>query len=502
MSGTFVGAIARLSDPTNCCSSPRQFKELNEKISSTMTRLFRMPENGGNPFLFALSGPKPHELARELPGGRALDTAATDGKKFYWNPDFLEQLDPNQAATVMSHEGYHVLFFHTSHERAAGMDPKIWNISVDYVVNGVIETDHEESGRKAKIPNLWEGPLGTPIPLDHYIEWIDGKRQKLPEPGCFADVTVHGRSPESIYDQIRKAMLASPRRCKESKGGCGAMSFDPKTGKSCFGDPPYKPECCQVCGCPPGEGVGPGSLDCHMPSGQTKDETLGDMMRAAEQTRAMGRGDVPGDIEEALGRLKKPELSPHDIIRACIAQHKIDAGNINDYKRFRRRPDFIYEKDPATGTYAPKHRLYHPRKQDFIPKWVALMDTSGSMGDEDIANGVKELQLVADVAEGWIVPCDATPYWDSAVKISNKTDIKRTKVVGRGGTVFQEFFQDLPKQKFGDKVDLMIIITDGDCDQIPMSLRPAGADVLWIITNKRKFTPNFGRVCQLRPAHA
>lgn len=493
----YTFSITRLSDPENCAASPRQLKDLNDKISSTMTRLFRQPENGGNPFLFALAGPKPHELTKK----HGIETAATDGKKFYWNPDWLEQMDADQVATIMSHESYHVLFFHCSPERAGGLNAQVWNIAVDYIVNGVIIADHEKSGRSKKQPKLFYGAMGTPISLQQYIEWIDGKRDSLPEPGCFADETTHGRSPESIYDQIQKAFMNSPRRCKESGGGCGALSIDPKTGISTLGPGPYEPDCCQKCGAQPNQGFGPGSLDSHLPSKQTKDETLGDMMRAAEQTRAMGRGDVPGDIEAALGRLKKPELSARDIIRAAIAQKRLDAGNNNDWKRFRRRPAYIYEKD-ATGNYAPKHRLYTPKKHDFKPKWVALMDTSGSMSDDDIANGVKELKIVADIAEGTIVPCDTQPFWDKATKVTKATDIVRTKVAGRGGTVFEQFFRELPKQECGQEVDLVIIITDGDCGEVPVNLMPKGADTLWIITNKREFKPNFGRVCQLRPSHA
>lgn len=494
-----IGTItARLTDPNKAAANPRQLMVCQEKISQTLTRLFKFPQNGGNPFLFALAGPKPHFLAKELPGMKDFKTAATDGKNFFWHPDFLESLSADQAATVMSHESYHVLFFHCVPERAGGLDAHTWNLAIDYVVNGTIETEHEQS-KRSSVYKLWEGPLGTPIPFQHYLEWVDGSRDTLPEPCCFADVTTFGRSPESIYDEMRKHQMQSPRRCKEHQGGCGSMVINPKTGLSTI-PLPWGPECCQLCGAKPGEGRGPGSLDAHLPPSQSRDETFGDMMRAADQTRAMGRGDVPAGIEAALGRLKKPELSARDIIRMAIAQKRADAGNIIDWKRIRRRPTYMHVKNPETGKYEPKHRIYIPKKHDFHPKWVCLLDTSGSMSDDDIVNGVKELQLVADIAEGWIVPCDATPYWDKATKITNKTALTRTQVHGRGGTVFEEFFRDMHKHECGKNVDLVIMLTDGDCGQIPMHLAPPGADVLWIITNKREFKPNFGRVCQLRPS--
>lgn len=491
---SIAGSIARLQDPSRVAGSPRQLDELQRKISDTMTRLFRKPENGGNPFLFALSGPKPHYLAVEL-HGQPIPTAATDGKNYFWNPDFLKSLDSDQVSTVMSHESYHVFFFHCDPVRAAGKDPRDWNLSVDYIVNGVIEHDHVKSGRHVKY-KLWGGALGTPILLREYLDWISGKLDKLPDHGCFADPSCHGMSPETIYDQIVDAKLKSPRRCKERAGGCGAMSIDIKTGKSQFGagpqdltlaeGTPWGPDCCLKCGAPPNYSPH-GPMDSHVPSGMTKDEIMGDMMRAADQAEQMGgRGMVPAEIEGALGELKKPTLRARDVIRHCFQRKAIDIGNKNDWKRFRRRG------------MAQTPPVYQPKKHDFKPKWVALVDCSGSMSDEDIANGVKEMAVVAEGTEGYMVPCDAVPYWDKMTRITRVSDLKRTQVAGRGGTVFDQFFEELPK-KLGTDLDLVVIITDGDCGHIPANLRPP-ADVLWLIVNDRDFKPCFGRVIHLHSA--
>ena len=489
-SSTFVGGIARLQDPNNL-TNPRELKELQEKISSTMTRLFRKPENGGNPYLFSLSGPKPHSLVTELHGHK-IDTAATNGKEFFWNPAFLASLDENQTATLMSHESFHVSFFHCNGERGAGKDQKDWNISCDYIVNACIESDHVKTKRDSKY-KLWGGPLGAPITLMDFLNWIDGKAMTLTEHGCFADLTCVGMSPESIYDQIQQHKLTSPRRCKERNGGCGAMSIDPKTGISTLGPgpqdltlpegDPWGPNCCLKCGAPPNYSPY-GPMDSHLPSAQTKDEILGDMMRAAEAATQM-RGKVPSEVEAALAHLKKPQLSARDIIRHCFQRKALDIGAKNDYKRYKRR---------GMAQIPP---VYQPKKYDFKPRWLALLDTSGSMSDEDIANGLKELQLCGDNTEGYVVPCDASPKWASTTRITRATDLTRTKIVGRGGTIFEEFFQDYPK-KLGSNFDLIVVITDGDCGHIPKNLRPP-CDLLWIITNNREFTPTFGRVCQLKP---
>jgi len=483
---SIAASITRLKDPNEVAKSPRQYQELCEKVSSCMTRMFQYPKNGGNPFLFALSGPKPHYLARDI-GGQPISTAATDGKNFYWNPEWLESMEIHQVQTVMSHESYHVLFFHCSPERAAGKNPKTWNISVDYVVNGVIEHDHEKSGRSAAF-KLWGGVLGSPISFSDYLAWIAGTlKGELPQPGMFADPTLHGRSPESIYADIIQAELSSPRRCKEHQGGCGAMSIDPKTGKSSI-PLPWDQDTCQKCGAKPNHG--PGSMDSHFPSGMTKDEVMGEMMRAAEQATAGGRGTAPSEVEEALSELKKPTLRPSDFIRQAFMQKAIDTGSRNDWKRLRRRQ------------LAMTPQQFLPRKHDHKASFLCLLDCSGSMADIDVANGLKELACVTNVgAEGLVVPCDAAVYWEQATKITKTTDLKRTKVVGRGGTVFDEFFAEFPK-RVGIKWDIVVIITDGDCGHIPMSLKPRHQELLWVITNKREFKPSFGRVVQLNPSRA
>ena len=491
---TLASQIARLQDPDRVAKSPRQLQELQEKISNCMTKLYRQPMNGGNPFLFALAGPKPHFLAREITGVPIM-TAATDGKRYFWNPEFLESLDENAVSTVMSHESYHILFYHCDGSRSLGKQPRLWNLAVDYVVNSVIEHDHVKSGRNKKY-QLWQGPLGNPVTLADYKKYLHGQID-LPQHGCFADSTLYSRSPESIYDELLQAEMTSPRRCKETQNGCGAMSIDPKTGKSVFenekpkaGDPPPKdgepwgPNSCPKCGAPPN--YGPGGLDSHLPSGMSKEEVMGEMMRAAEQAENM-RGTVPAEVEAALNELKKPTLRPRDIIKHAFQRKAIDVGSKNDWKRFNRRG---LAMEPA---------VYIPKKHDHFPKWIVLLDTSGSMSDEDIANGLKEMQAVPN-SEGYVVPCDAVPYWDQATKVRDTSDLKRTKVVGRGGTVFDQFFRELP-QKMGRDFDIVVIISDGDCGHISAALRPP-CDVLWVITNKREFHPSFGRVVQLNPARA
>jgi len=250
--------------------------------------MFRQPKNGGNPFLFSFTAPKAHELCTNI-GSQEIKTAATDGRKYYWNPKFLQSLTNDEATVVMEHEAYHVIFYHS--DRMKGFNPDIRNIAMDYVVNAVIETDHEKNQCPAP---LWGGVLGEPILFNKFLGYIDGKNE-LPTKGVYADKTLINRSPESVYDEIMKHWAKSPRKCKT----CEALSLDPHTKQSII-PKPWEQPCCPDCGASGNEI--PDGMDSHVDTKVSKQEVQQDTARAAQQASTM-RGSVPGAVEDILGEL-------------------------------------------------------------------------------------------------------------------------------------------------------------------------------------------------------
>lgn len=479
----------RLLDPNNTVDGPT-LERLSEKLATTMTRMFRQPENGGNPFMFALTQSKVHELRDELPGFPKDDsgiptfrTAATDGKRFYWSPQFLALLDNDEVTVVMQHESYHVIFFHP--QRGHGFNRAIFNWCTDYVVNSSIEHDHGVTRRKG---TLWGGNLGTPLPMKELLEYIDGlvemPKNKMRN---YADTEMYGRSPESMYSEIMDHWEKSPRRCKE----CSALTIDPKTKKSRI-EKPWMPGTCVACGAKPspdGNGYGvspdlPTTTDSHIDSTVSREEVMTNTERAAQQARMM-RGTVPSEIEEALGELYEPTLSMHDLIMQARFRKVQSVGMNNNWARLRRR------------SLSMKPRIYLPTRHGNAARWACMLDTSGSMGEDDFKYGVSQLKVCGNQSEGIIVPVDASPHWDQATDVKNIDDLKRTRIVGRGGTVFDQFFEEFP-ERLGVDFDVLIIITDGDCGEIPLHLQPP-MDVVWVVTRShRDFNPSFGRVAPLR----
>jgi len=526
--------IARLTDPLDQLESAR-LDALNRKISKAMTRMFRAPQNGGNPFLFALTAPKPHEIADTKkifgfkPGAKNKDgslrtgTAATNGRKFFWDPDFLEEITVEELTVVMLHEAYHVILYHPI--RLKGSNHEVANTAFDYVVNACIEHDCEILGSSG---SLWNGNIGKPLLLADLLEWIDGQDGifDLNEKMVYADVSLFGRSPESIYAEIMSHMKASPRRCPT----CHALSLDPKTkqpkGKGPCDDRPdceHDGMCCPGCGTPlcegsgddsadvPGVGQNPGkdgpdspdgdtkdgpgnpggsggdlpkSLDSHIDCDMTKQEIQQDTLRAAQHAKTM-KGSTPDTVEDMLGELMNPTLKFTDLIRSSCMKKVQDAGFKNDWRRFRRR--YI----------AAKPRQYLPKKYDYKPRWLAMIDTSGSMSQDDLTYGLSQLKALGTQSEGFIVPCDTEIHWDGVTPVKNVADISKTKIIGRGGTIFDGFFRDF-SSKLGKEFDCIIVITDGECDQVPMDLKPR-CPVVWVLTQSgSSYTPSFGRVAPLR----
>ena len=75
-------------------------------------------------------------LPLEIVEDKTKPTMATDGRKIYYNPEFVKSLLVEEIQGVLFHEGCHVIFEH--HLRIGKRNHKLWNIACDYVINGYI----------------------------------------------------------------------------------------------------------------------------------------------------------------------------------------------------------------------------------------------------------------------------------------------------------------------------------------------------------------------------
>lgn len=69
----------------------------------------------------------------------AVETAGTDGKTIYYNPNFIESITDEEQTFIFAHEICHIAFDHIF--RSEGKDKVLWNIATDSVINAFLKQD-------------------------------------------------------------------------------------------------------------------------------------------------------------------------------------------------------------------------------------------------------------------------------------------------------------------------------------------------------------------------
>lgn len=562
--------------------------QVEQKLSQVFLELGTRYDNdhvgsklGGDPFIFSLLYPVEHVCTANMP------TAATDGRRYYWNPKFVMGKSLAGLRLICAHEAWHAIYMHP--QRRGSRNPKLWNIAVDYIVNNAVMEDLKVRKKDAK--DVFVKNLGKYMTLEQLVQQIkdpyspikgfeefdpnsatpeqevdlpspDEDRELTPEEKkalekrekkvryFYADPDLKDdmKSPERIYDYLytllpkcpecgRLGVYPPPGKKGQKQQGQGGKDKDKQQSKDKSdqsgdqqddqqGDQPgdqHDHGDGQPCNCPnhqgqqpgqgkgqgqgqgqqPGKGGSPGhscgscgggidifglggTLDDHMDTDEDEEKLAKRVADAMEAAKRMA-GYVPGALEDELGKLVAPKVTWQDFIRTKLLRARAGNGR-NDWTKFRTRPMFC-------GILNPKRRSYHAL-------FACLLDTSGSMGRDDMTFGLSQLQSLDERSEGVIVPADATIYWDDATKIktANMEELSKVKVVGRGGTKFAEFFRDYQKKlDLKQKADFLIVITDGFLlDSDIAEMQNPGVDVIWLITSGAQFNAPFGRVFDLK----
>lgn len=148
---------------------PKLVAQAEEKLSAIFLELGTRYTNvhvgtlmGGDPLIFGLMYPIEHVCTLNMP------TAATDGKRFYWNPKFILKQSKIGLRIICAHEAWHAIYMHP--QRRGSRNPKLWNIAVDYIVNGTVMDDFK--ARKMDPKEMFTKHLGKYMTLPQYIEKI------------------------------------------------------------------------------------------------------------------------------------------------------------------------------------------------------------------------------------------------------------------------------------------------------------------------------------------
>jgi predicted metal-dependent peptidase len=118
------------------------------KLSEAYTRLLRH-----SPFYGTLAVKVPYVIAKKTLGGFPIKTAATDGVRVYYNPDFLDILTIGEVVTLAAHELSHIACLHSV--RMGNRDRDTWGEATDYSINSILVDARDSKGKP-----LFEFPHG------------------------------------------------------------------------------------------------------------------------------------------------------------------------------------------------------------------------------------------------------------------------------------------------------------------------------------------------------
>src|SRR3990170_5869491 len=66
-------------------------------------------------------------------------TAATDGRKLYYNREFIKSLTADELLFLIGHEVMHCVYDHLG--RKGSREHKLWNMANDYIVNYTLKKE-------------------------------------------------------------------------------------------------------------------------------------------------------------------------------------------------------------------------------------------------------------------------------------------------------------------------------------------------------------------------
>ena len=393
-------------------------------------------------------------------------TMATDGKRIIYNPDWVLEVEEDELRSVLIHEALHVVYEHPL--RRGKRHPKVWNISCDYAINGLLIYD-----------------LGM----------------ELPEGGLWSR-EYQGKSSEAIYSELMKSeeslqeaidsMGEGNEGNPKTEGGDDEQS---NTGKY------FAPSDVKT-----GEQVGEIDLDSiPMPTGEVWDaqdegkplsdsaitELKGEIQRAvslADKLEKAMSTEGTSSMSNRIDQLKDVKVNWKDELNDFLQS---SVANENSWSRLNRRHSWRGINLPGKAKSPQGGEL------------AVAIDTSGSVSQYELNMFATEIQAMAEdcgLEKIRVCYCDTTvrkneqgEWWD--IYELDQGDELVLRARGGGGTRF-----DPPFNLFNDysddveDVQVFIYFTDGWGD-VSADVKPS-VPVIWCVTEESYYAERlpFGEV--------
>ena len=369
-----------------------------------------------------------------------LPTMATDGKHLYINPSYVDGLTAKELEGVFTHETFHKICMH--HIRRGNMEPFLFNVAGDIVINELITKD-------GKV--LPEGALGYHT-LDEQGIAYEGRNHSTEQVyGLFKNKPDQRDDPQGGPgdDEGDEGGDGDGEGEGESGGGQvpdGGTNGTPGPGTPGDGTPtpgPFDDD--------GGTGIvidatnDDGSAMSEADKAMAERETMQDIFNAA--TIAKGQGKLPASVEAWVESLRTPTVDWKDQLDSFIGG---GGDHANDWNRLDKK-------------MSPRGLLSPRRTPKGCGQVVVAVDTSYSTHATYPLMMAELLSICEDAAPDnvTIIYCDTqiakVDSFDDPEDITAQ-DIGK---FGGGGTSFEPPFKYVEDNDLD--VDSFIYLTDLEC---------------------------------------
>jgi len=190
-----------------------------------------------------------------------LDTAATDGRRLSYSPEFVNSLSPEQRVGLLAHEVMHNAMAHAA--RQGARDHALYNEAADLAVNPILR----EAGFTLPPGALFPG---------------QGKHADLPE-GLSAE-EYYARLQAKQQQDSQDGQPGQPGKPGDDPGGCGAVVPAPDQ------------------------------------AGQQEIEAEWQVATAQAASAAKGKGELPGMLGRLVQEIVEPTVPWQDVLREFVTR--------------------------------------------------------------------------------------------------------------------------------------------------------------------------------------
>ena len=325
-------------------------------------------------------------------------TIATDGRKFYYNAEFVSKLSDGEMIFGFGHELGHIIFDHMT--RRGDREPQVWNMAGDFVINNMLIRESV-------------GTQITTVPI-------------------LADRKYEGMTADEVYDDLMKNATVIKMTLDDhlEMDGDGDEGDDDSDGNGNSGnkDGKGKPKFKKL--------------------SEEERKALRDEWREAviQAAKNAGAGNIPAAIQRLVKDITAPVMDLRDLLRIQFC------GSVkSDYTWMRPN-----RKAWHTGAVLPGQL---PGEELDI---VVALDASGSIDEGMLKDFLGMVQGALDQFTSYnvrVITFDTDVYNEDTFTGDDGRSMAEYDITGGGGTSFECIWQWMKDNEV--QPHQLVVFTDG-----------------------------------------